>query len=164
MPKKYVTDGKRYVVVKKDEVCILEDGSNKRATFNYSRWAWFTEHFEEIDNAVSKLIKGEEDVKLFVHLGGAWHVSVTSGVRCVDVRRFYMTRDGSTKPTRTGFAIRLREWDRMKQIAGEMKTHHPKIAEAQPCWTQSDHFNQEGALMCCECNPFGNWFTNTSST
>ena len=163
MPKKYVIDDKRYVVVKKDEVCLLEDGSHKLATFSYSRWAWFTEQFDEIDNAVSKLVKDEADVKLSIHLGGAWYVSVTSGIWCVDVRKFYKARDGSTKPTRNGFAIRLREWDRVKQIAAEVKKNNSKIAESQPCWTQIDHLNQDGAIMCSECNPYGNWFTNTSN-
>ena len=159
MPKKFDIAEKRFVVVKKHEVCLLEDGSHKKATFTYSRWAYFVEQFEEIDSALSKVIKKEPDVKLAIHLGGAWYVSVTSGVFCVDIRKFYMTPDGAIKPTREGFAIRVREWNRIKQLADVMKTANTTLAEAQPCWMQPDHYNQEGSMNCIECSPFGSWFT-----
>jgi hypothetical protein len=48
---------KRFVVVKDDEIRLFEDGSNKVATFSYPRWAQFVEFFDEIDNAVNKLIR-----------------------------------------------------------------------------------------------------------
>jgi hypothetical protein len=159
MPKKFQISEKRYLVVKKDEIKLFEDGTLKAATFIYSRWAQFVEYFEEIDNAVAKLMKGEADVKLKLHIGGAWFVSVTTGFRCIDVRKFYVIPGGETKATKTGIAIRLSEWDRVKEIAREMK--EKKIADAQPCWMNADHFNQEGAMACSECSPFGNWFSIT---
>jgi hypothetical protein len=160
MAKKFEVSERRYVVLKKHEIRIFEDGTRKMATFSYPRWAQFVEYFDEIDNAVAKLIKGEEEVKLQLHVGAAWYVSVTTGFRCIDLRKFFRAQDGAIKPTRTGFAIRLSEWDRIKLISREMKAKHPKIADTQPCWTQSDHFNQQGALMCSECNPYGQWFTS----
>ncbi len=109
MPKKFEVSERRYVVLKKSEIRLFEDGTCKMATFSYPRWAQFVRCFDEIDNAVAKLEKGEEDEKLRLHIGGAWHVSVTSGYRCVDVRKFFLEQDGAIKPTRTGFAIRLTE-------------------------------------------------------
>lgn len=156
--KKYTVGEKRFVVIKKNEIRIFEDGTKKAATFTYPRWSNFSMYFEEIDNAVSKLIKGEEEVKLQLHVGGGWYVSVTTGYRCVDIRKFFRTRDGTNKASRTGIALRLDEWERLKQTAGEIKQHHPKIEEAQPCWTQTDHYNQEGAFRCRECHPFGSPF------
>ena len=82
-------------------------------------------------------------------------MSVTSGVQCIDFRKFFKAKDGNVKPTRIGIAIRIPEWERFKEITREMKEQHPKIAESVPCWTQSDHFNQEGFFQCKECNPFG---------
>jgi len=155
---KFQVNEKRFVVVKKGEIKLYEDGSPKAATFIFSRWAQFVENFAEIDDAVAKLASEETDVKLQLHIGGAWFVSVTSGFRCVDVRKFYVAAGGETKATRTGIAIRLSEWDRVKDIASEIKAKHKKIAEVQPCWKSADHFNQEGAIACPECNPFGNWF------
>jgi hypothetical protein len=162
--KKFQIGEKRYLVLKKEEIKLLEDGSFKAATFIFPRWAQFVESFDEIDNALGKLVKGETDVKLRIHIGGTWHVSVTSGFRCVDIRKFYVSSLGELKATKTGFAIRLSEWDRIKEIAREIIEKYPKVAEAQPCWTGADHFNQEGALACNECNPFGNWFSVLSTT
>lgn len=158
---KFQVNEKRFVVVKKDEIKLFEDGSPKAATFTFSRWAQFVQYFSEIDDAVAKLMKGESDVKLKLHIGGAWFVSVSTGFRCIDVRKFYVTTGGETKATRTGIAIRLSEWDRIKDIANELKAKHKRIADAQPCWTSADHFNQEGAIACSECNPFGSWFSTT---
>ncbi len=148
MPKKFEVSEKRCVLVKKEEVCFIDDRADKMATFTFPRSSWFTEQFDEIENSISKVVKGEADVKLRLRIGGGRYVSVTSGVRCIDVRKFFLAQDGTVKPTRKGFAIRLNEWDRVKKIAGDIKEQHPKIAEAQPCWTQVDHFNQEGAIMC----------------
>jgi hypothetical protein len=156
MTKKYQISEKRFLVVKKDEIKLFEDGTVKSATFIYSRWAQFVQYFGEIDDAIAKLINGDADVKLKLHIGGSWFISVTSGYRCVDVRKFYIASGGETKATRTGIAIRLSEWDRVKEVALEMRTNNKKIAEAQPCWTDADHFNQDGAAACSE---FGNWFT-----
>ena len=153
--KKFEISEKRYLVLKKDEIKLFEDGTTKSATFVFSRWAQFVEYFDEIDNSLGKLIKGETDVKLQLHIGGGWFVSVTSGFRCVDVRKFFITPSNEIKATKSGFAIRLPEWDRIKEVAKDMKENHPKIAEAQPCWTRLGHFTPEGATACRECNPFG---------
>jgi len=158
MSKKYEIGDKRYVVVKKDEIRVFEDGSSKLATFTFSRWVQFVEQFSEIDNNVAKLVAKQEDVRMQLHVGGGWYVSVTSGYWCVDIRRFYDLPGVGARPTRSGIALRLHEWTRLQEAAGELKKKNPKIAEAQPCWTGSDHFNQEGAMTCRECNPFGNWF------
>ena len=120
---------------------MFEDGSPKLAVFTYPRWAHFTEYFAEIDNAIAKVLKEDANVKLQIHVGGAWFVSVTSGFRCVDLRKFYIALGGEIKPSKTGIAIRLTEWNRVKDIARLLKETNPKIAEAQPCWTSADYFN-----------------------
>lgn len=155
--KKFEVGDRRYVVVKKDEIRLFEDGSNKSATFTYSRWAHFVEQFDLIDECVAKVVAKEDGVQLQRHIGGGWYVSVTSGFFCVDIRKFYHLPGTGVRPTKTGIALRFYEWSRLKAAATEMRHRHPKIADAQPCWTGADHFNQEGAMMCAECNPFGDW-------
>jgi hypothetical protein len=66
-----------------------------------------------------------------------------------------MAQDGAVKPTKTGITLRLYEWSRLLEVVKDIKEKHPKVAQAQPCWTK--HFHQEGAMMCAECNPFGTW-------
>jgi hypothetical protein len=164
LPKKFVVGEKRYLVLKKNEIKLFEDKTTKVATFTYSRWAWFISFFTEIDEAVAKLVVGERDVKLQLSIGGGWYVSVTSGYRCVDVRKFYWLPGVGEKPTKTGLALRLNEWAKVQQIAREIAEKHPALAAAQPCWMGEDHQNPEGALNCNECNPFGGhgWLIDTT--
>jgi hypothetical protein len=98
---------KRFVVVKDDEIRMYEDGSNKVVTFSYPRWAQFVEFFDEIDNAVNKLIRDE--VKLPLHIGASWYVLVATGYRCEDIRKYYLAQDGAVKSTKTSIALRLYE-------------------------------------------------------
>jgi hypothetical protein len=130
MSKMFDLSEKRFVVVKKDEVRLFEDGSNKWATFTYPRWAHFVEQFAEIDESVTKLTAGQQDVKLQLHVGGGWYVSVTSGFYCVDVRKFYYLPGVGVRPTKTGIVLRLYEWVRLKVVAEEIRLRHPKVAEA----------------------------------
>jgi hypothetical protein len=158
MSKSFKVGEQRFVVVKGDEIRLFEDGLNRAAAFICPRRAQFVEFFDEIDSAVDKLVK-DDAVKLRLHVGAAWYVSVTSGYRCVDIRKYYLAQDGAIKPTKTGIALRLFECSRLKETVKEIKEKRPKVADAQPYWTQADHFNQEGAMICVECNPFGNWST-----
>ena len=145
--KKLEIGNRRYVVVKKDEIRICEDGSNKCATFTYPRWANFVKQFDKIGQSIAS---NDGGVKLQLHIGGGWFVSVTS---YVDIRKFCRP----SKPTRTGIALRLREWSRLKAVANKIRRRYPKVARAQPCRWEATHFNQEGAMACSECNPFHDW-------
>jgi hypothetical protein len=91
---------------------------------------------------VKKLTAGQQDVKLQLHVGGGWYVSVTSGFYCVDVRKFYYLPGVGVRPTKTGIALRLYEWVRLKVVAEEIRHRQPQVAEAQPCFFESTHFNQ----------------------
>ncbi len=108
-PKKYIIGENRYLVVKKNEIKMFENGSSKVALFTFPRWAYFTENFAEIDDAVAKLVMAKDDIKLQLHVGGGWFVSVTSGYRCIDVRKFYMLPGVGQRPTKIGLALRLHE-------------------------------------------------------
>lgn len=157
MSKKFEIGDRRFIVVKKDEIRMFEDGSSRLAVFTFPRWSQFVQLFDEIDGNVTKLFAGQQDVRLQLHVGGGWYVSVTSGYPCVDVRKFYLKPGVGVKPTKMGIALRLPEWSRLKEAACKIKEKNQMVADAQPCWTGADHFNQEGAIACSECNPFGEW-------
>jgi len=53
--------------------------------------------FEEIDDCVKKLLDGQE-VKLQVHFGGGPHISVTTGFRCVDFRKWFLPTVRQERP------------------------------------------------------------------
>ena len=120
----------------------------------WCRWAQFRQSIEEIDAKVKALINGE-NVNYRQHIGGGHYVSVTTGFRCVDFRKFYMPY-GQTeiRPTRGGIALRLNEWEEMQKLVETINNAYPALGTALPCYLQEDHQNQIGALRCKECNPF----------
>ena len=58
------------------------------------------------------------------------------------------------KPTRSGLAFRIREWDVMKKIMEEINDKFSSLGTDLPCYLSEDHMNQLGALNCRECYPF----------
>jgi len=138
----------------KDELCIKEKNSQKSATFTPTRWASFLLCLDEIDSQLDKMFRGEE-VSYRNHYGGGWHVSVTSGFQCVDLRKFYIPFGEKTvKPTKTGIALRLTEWAVFKEEVQALHRDNPIVANFVPCFLSQDHTNLESIRACRECNPF----------
>jgi len=111
--------------------------------------------FECID--IRKLLDGAQDVKYHEHIGGGHYISVTTGFRCVDFRRWFLPHDEQDpKPTKKGVALRLDDWAKMRNIVETIDDNHPSLASAIPCHVQENHQNEMGALECPECHPFPN--------
>jgi len=53
------------------------------------RWVCFCQSLTEINIAVQQLDEVGREVKLWSHIGGGHYVSVTSGYRCVDFRKWF---------------------------------------------------------------------------
>jgi hypothetical protein len=158
MPKTYSVGANRYVVVKKADgdlnVTIAESGSDvKSVTFPSQRWVQFVQAMDQVDEAVVKLL-AKQDVQLNLHIGGKWHVSVTTGFACVDIRQYYYHSTKGPSPSKTGIALRLPEWTALREIVQQLHKKHPALTTAIPCTFQLDHQNLEGALSCTECHPF----------
>jgi len=122
-------------------------------------WAQFRLGFSEIDSQVKLPLKdvrdGDQPVNNRQHIGRGFYVSVTTGFKCVDFRKFYMPY-GQTeiRSTRKGIALRLAEWDQMKKVMELIDGAYPTLANALPCYLAYDHQNQLAALDCRECHPF----------
>jgi len=158
MPKNYSLGCDRFVSVKKQDgdvhVTIAEEGSDvKTVTFPSRRWAQFMEYMNIVDENVNKLLV-KQHVQLNLPIGGKWYVSVTTGFACVDIRQYYYHSLKGPSPSKKGIALRLPEWNSLKEIMQELHHKHPTLSTAQPCSFQLDHQNQEGALSCTECHPF----------
>ena len=118
------------------------------------RWAQFRLSFDEIDAKVRALVNGET-VSYRQHIGGAHYISVTTGFRCVDFRKFYMPYgQKDIKPTLKGVALRLQKWGEMRKVMESIDKDNPSLATAVPCYLQDDHQNQMGSPECKECSPF----------
>ena len=61
------------------------------------RWASFRLMFEDIDANIRKLLERAQDVKYHEHIGGGHYISVTTGFRCVDFRRWFFRTTSKTR-------------------------------------------------------------------
>jgi len=97
---------------------------------------------------MEKLINGIP-VSYRQEIGGGYYASVTTGFYCVDIRKFFIPH-GETKirATRSGLAVRIREWTNLKTIMDAIDDAHPTLATSVPCFHRDDHMNQLGALQC----------------
>jgi len=124
---------------KNDCISIEDKGTKKAAYFTRARWASFLLCLDQIDDQLRRLSEGE-DVVFCLHYGGAGHVSLTKGFRCVDLRKFFVPKDQNTwKPTKTGIALRLHEWPTFKQAAEKLRHDNPAVANFTPCFLNTDH-------------------------
>jgi hypothetical protein len=97
---------------------------------------------------VQQLVDKQQNVKLFVHVGGGWYVSVTSGFACVDIRLFYNHPRFGERPTKTGIALRIKEWDALRDQLAQNRNDYPTLSSTPTCNDQPDQYNQEGAYAC----------------
>jgi len=90
------------------------------------------------------------------HIGGGHYVSVTSGFKCVDLRKFYMPygQTEGEKPTKRGLALRLDEWSSLCSLIPTINQDFPVLGTTAACYDSDDHMNQLGWLACAECNPY----------
>ena len=73
----------------------------------------------------------ENYVKYHEHIEGGHYISVTTGFRCVDFRRWFLPYDEQDpKPTKKGVALRLDEWAKMRKIVETIDDNHPTLASA----------------------------------
>jgi Transcriptional Coactivator p15 (PC4) len=101
-----------------------------------------------IDRNVEKLMEKQEKIAFQDHIGGGLYVSITSGFNCIDLREFYFHKTkGFPCPSRRGIALRVQEWERLKQVFQEINTAFPALSNTLPCV----HFISDN---CHECRPF----------
>ena len=68
--------------------------TGKEAVFTPARWASFRLYIDEVDDQLNSLSQ-DRDVAYCAHYGGGWHVSVNTGYRCVDLRKWYVPLVGA---------------------------------------------------------------------
>ena len=147
-----VNDGADYNIIIKDT------NSSAEAVFNRARWTFLLGCVTDIQGAVEKLIEGKDtELQFRQHYGGGWYVSVTAGIRCVDLRRFFLNDSYQVKPTRHGIGLRLPEWETLKNVFDKIRVDFPDLNNTLGCF----HADLGDWVNCQECMPF---FRNTSSS
>ena len=92
------------------------------------------------------------------HIGGNVYCNVAENGVCVDIRQYWKPQE-ELVPTYKGICLRPSEYDRLKELLSEIGNVLPEMSAMVPCFLQSNHMNQLGALQCSECNPndYNNW-------
>ena len=92
------------------------------------------------------------------HLGGNIYCTITEGSACMDIRQYWKPQE-EVIPTKKGLYLRPLEYIAVKELLTEIGRVLPELDGVVPCYMQSDHMNQLGALRCSECNPndYQNW-------
>jgi hypothetical protein len=155
--KKYTLGENRFLFVKKngDDYCISITDTKTHKSAEFST-ASFVRTIDTIDENV-KGIRERKNIAYSNHIGGGWHVSVSTGIWCVDLRKFYEDlATGQPKPSKTGIALRLHEWGTLKDAVTNLHNLFPDLASAIPCYLALDHANLEAMLLCNECSPYLN--------
>ena len=152
--KSYVLGANRILLVS-DGVIIKDTVTLAEAEFTPVRWHAFVSYIDDIDAEVKKLTEGENEFRYCQSYGGGWQVFVPSGFRCVDLRRFYLNNKDEVKPTRHGIALRLHEWQTLKDIVR-------RIQEDVGATCYCCHDIIHGWLQCRECFPFIRRFDSTT--
>lgn len=148
--KSYQIGVNRVLEIDDEKVLIKDLHSSAEAVFAWCRWASFVNYIEDVEQQVKRL-QGSDEFRYQQRIGGGWKVSVTSGFRCVDFRRFYLNQTGEAKPTKHGIALRLHEWETLKDIISKrLPNDVPLLSKARPCF----HEDFSDWLKCVECLPF----------
>ena len=150
----------RYVEVKewKGELRVdLREWENDRPTkkgisLTLMHWKNLVDQIEYVDEAL------REKKSYGSHLGGNVYCNIADKSVCVDIRQYWKPQE-EVVPTRKGLCLRPDEYKRLKELLPEIGNTLPELNALVPCFLQSDHANQVGALQCKECNPndFNNW-------
>ena len=148
----------RVVTATQDEVSITSKSDpRKTMTFNANRWAHFRAILSHVDGEARELNRKARPVAYCQHIGDGYYVSVTSGIMCVDIRKFYLPyglSNDQVRPSKSGIALRLDEWAEMLLSAPVIDAKFPSLAHAKPCADDESHMNQLGWLECRSCFPF----------
>jgi hypothetical protein len=102
-----------------------------------TRWLLLVLAEDDINEAVKQL-NDNQQVKYCHHIGANWYVSVATGFRCVDLRRFYK-KDDELRPTREGLALHLNEWTELRDLFPQLTIEALALHTAQPCFCGARH-------------------------
>jgi hypothetical protein len=137
----------RVLEITENEILIKDTKSSAEAVFPKVRWATFLTLIDDVDEEVTKLKEDNGEFRYSQHYGGGWQIPVTSGIRCVDLRRFFLNAKNETKPTRQGIGLRLPEWETLKDVIKRTRDEIDGVHCHQ-------HENVVEWFDCRECFPF----------
>jgi hypothetical protein len=92
---------------------------NKSLRLPIPAWKIFTQTLEQIEDFFTKLCLSE-NINFKLHLGSEIYLSMTGGVLCVDIRKYYTDSNGETQPGRPGIGLKLAEFQELLNITDDI--------------------------------------------
>jgi hypothetical protein len=146
----YNIGNNRQISVKESQVTIEELESQKTIVLNANSWSRLVQLLPHIATGVDCLL-AKQFVDFRQHIGGACFVSVFTGYNCVNIRQHYFHPIHGIRPCKyPGIALRLDEFNRLKELIPTINQDFPELAAAQPC----THKTFDELMLCDICQPF----------
>ncbi len=118
----------------------------KRVHLSLKKWKVFVEAMPDIDEAVKKLVHGE-DVNYFLHIGNKIHVSIKSGIFCIDIRKYWFPQ-GKTELVHglPAVSLKLKEFGNLRDRLEEINSfvHLDRVRGCK-------HSTEQEKLACEDC-------------
>jgi hypothetical protein len=173
--------GYKYLVIQQSNggapdklrICELSSDSSRRTVLirlNLQQWVDMCYWSDTVNEIIEKERESEgsgilaENGRKRMHLGGNVYMTVKRGLPGIDFRWYWLPPDNNVdykqspedfnvQPTRYGIWLTYREWYKLGSLRYYVDQFIPELEGLQDC--PSQHFNQQGMLLCVHCNPNG---------
>jgi hypothetical protein len=108
-------------------------------------------------NEVTQAIR-ESTGDYMKHIGSGKFVTLSTfgKYRNIHIRQYWVPENSTDpKPTKKGIALTVSEWETICEVFTKLPEIVTELNNTRPCWAHDDHSNQQAALECTKCNPWG---------
>ena len=90
------------------------------------------------------------------HIGGPLMLSINGKYKNAQLSEWYIpSTEQKPRPSYKGLSLSHGNWLQIMGLVPELMRNVSDLATTYPCFLHDDHQNQQGALRCRECTPWG---------
>ena len=157
--KTYHLGGTKYMVLfgqqGMNEEIHLKEWDEEKVTregvrLNISRFIMILHNIETVEHALVKIMKGEPDVDIKIHIGGSYYMSCNSPYRSVGIRMWKTGSNGELFPTKVGLTLNSKEFQEFSKYGNKNFSDRMELFTYIPCLLQPDR-EGHNKFTCVEC-------------
>ena len=157
----YHLGGKKYAVFHGPNGLInqihLKEWDGKTITsgmsLNLFKFVTFLHNTEYVTQTLKKIIAGDTDVNLKLHIGELVHITCNSPYKIVQFRKWKKNREEELYPTKEGISLKPKEWEEFVKFSNQVYGERLEVYKCTPCLIDPNQANHN-ALTCPECAVF----------
>ena len=107
-------------------------------------------NIETVEHALVKIMKGEPDVDIKIHIGGSYYMSCNSPYRSVGIRMWKTGSNGELFPTKVGLTLNSKEFQEFSKYGNKNFSDRMELFTYIPCLLQPDR-EGHNKFTCVEC-------------